>query len=345
MAGSPPKNIPNLRNKTNYVTHYRNLKFHVEQGLKITKIHRILSFTQRPWLKSWIDLCTEQRKNARSDFEADLAKLQANATFGKTMEQVRNRVNIRLIADPAKLRKAVSKPTYKFSQIINPDLVMVRGGRQKVRLKKPISVSFCILDLSKLIMYKFYYETLKPKYGDRLKLLFTDTDSLCCEIETKDLYRDMEEDIDLYDTSNFDPTHPLYSKSNHRVLGKMKSETGSIPPLEFVGLKAKMYSYIYENKGQKKVKGIKKNFVRHENFLHVLRNPTTITTAKFRHFESKNHVVRTMEIKKSCLSAFDDKRYILDDGVHTLAYGHESIARLHAPLDSTARMEEETARN
>ena len=196
-------------------------------------------------------------------------------------------------------------------------------------------------------MYKFYYETLKPKYGDKLKLLFTDTDSLCCEIETDDLYRDMEEDMDFYDTSNFDPTHPLYSKSNHRVLGKMKSETGSIPPLEFVGLKAKMYSFVYESGEQKKVKGIKKNFVkkhvRHENFLHVLRNPTTVTTAKFRHFESKNHVVRTMEINKSCLSAFDDKRYILDDGVLTLAYGHESIAHLHAPLDSTARMEE-TAR-
>ena len=176
------KIIPNLRNKTNYVTHYQNLKFYVKQGLKITNIHRILSFIQRPWLKSWIDLWTEQRKNARSDFEADLAKLQAIATFGKTMEQVRNRVNIRLIADPAKLWKAVSKPSYKFSQIINSDPVMVRGGRQKVCLNKPISGNFCILDLSKLVMCKFYYETLKPKCGDRLKLLFTDTDSLCLSL-------------------------------------------------------------------------------------------------------------------------------------------------------------------
>ena len=118
-------------------------------------------------------------------------------------------------------------------------------------------------------MYKFYYETLKPKYGDRLKLLFTDTDSLCCEIETEDLYRDMEKDIDFYDISNYDPTHPLYSKSNHRVLGKMKSETWSIPIVEFVGLKAKMYSYLYENKGQKKVKGIKKNFVKNTSVMKI----------------------------------------------------------------------------
>ena len=214
------KLIPNLYGKTHYVTHYRNLQCYVEQGLVLTKIHRILSFTQRPWLKPWIDLCTSQRQNAQSDFEADLAKLQANATFGKTMEQVRNRVKIRLIADDTKLLKAVSKPSYQQAQIINPDLVMVRAARQKVRLNKPISVGFCILELSKLVMHKFYYGYLKPNHGDRLKLLFTDKYSLCCQIETPDLYRDMDEAMDLFDTSNFDPDHDLYSNKYHRVREK-----------------------------------------------------------------------------------------------------------------------------
>ena len=91
------------------------------------KIHRILSFTQRAWLKPWIDMCNEQRKAARSEFESDLAKLHANATFGKNMEQVRNRVNVRLIADPNKLLKAVAKVSFRESEIINQDLVMVRG--------------------------------------------------------------------------------------------------------------------------------------------------------------------------------------------------------------------------
>jgi len=237
----------------------------------MTKIHRIISFSQSAWLKPWIDYCTAQRQNAKSDFEADLAKLQANATFGKTMEQVRHRQNIRLIADPAKLRKAVSKPSYRMSQIINADLVMVRAARQKVVLNKPIAVGFCILELSKLIMYKFYYDYLKPRYGDYCKLLFTDTDSLCCEIQTDDLYNDMSEAMDLFDTSNFEPDHPLYSTRNHRVLGKMKSETGSVSPHEFVGLRAKMYSLSCGNKSQRKVKGIKKNYVkkhvRHQSFL------------------------------------------------------------------------------
>jgi len=122
------------------------------------KIYRIISFSQSAWLKSWIDFCAAQRQNAKSDFEADLAKLQANATFGKTMKQVHHKQNIRLIADPAKLRKAVSKPSYQMSHIINADLVMVRAARQKVTLNKPIAVGFCILELSKLIMYKFYYD-------------------------------------------------------------------------------------------------------------------------------------------------------------------------------------------
>jgi len=111
--------------------HYRNLQFYVDQGLKVTKIHKIILFTQRSWLKPWIDLCTSQRQNAKSDFEADLAKLQANSTFGKTMENVRNKQNIRLIADPTKVLKAVSKSSYKEAVIINPDLVMVRAERQK----------------------------------------------------------------------------------------------------------------------------------------------------------------------------------------------------------------------
>jgi len=172
------KLIPNLYSNTNYVTHYRNLQYYVKQGLVLTKIHRVLSFVQRPWLKPWIDFCTTQSQNAKSDFEADLAKLQANSTFEETMEQVRNRVNIRLIADPQKLRKALGKPSYRQAQIINPDLVMVRAAPKKITLNKPIAVGFCILELSKLIMYKFYYDYLKPMYKDDCELLFTDTDSL-----------------------------------------------------------------------------------------------------------------------------------------------------------------------
>ena len=206
---------------------------------------------------------------------------------------------------------------------------MVRGARTKITLNKPIAVGFSILEISKFIMYSFYYDHLKAKYADRCTLLFTDTDSLCCEIRTDDLYADMMDSLDLYDTSNFDPKLPQYKDGNRRELGKFKSETGSVPPREFVGLRAKMYSLQAPSKDFKKAKGIQKHYVRkhvrHENFLEVLRKTRRNTTAKFCAIRSTNHEVNTVEVTKLCLCAFDDKRYILDDGVHTLAYGHNSI--------------------
>jgi len=141
----------------------------------------------------------------------------------------------------------------------------------------------------------------------------------------------MAKNIELFDTSNFEQTYPLYSKTNHRIVGKFKSETGSLAPLEFVGLMAKMYSLLVpQNPKECKIRaeGIKKFYVkkkvRHDQFLNVLKTlkPTPST---FRSFQSVNHVLRTVEIDKTCLNAFDDKRYILNDGVGTLTYGHFRI--------------------
>jgi len=120
------KLVPNLYDKTNYVYHYRNLQFYVKHGLIVTNIHRIISFTQSLWLKPWIDYCTQRRQLARDEFVFDLAKLDANATFGKTIQQVRNRVNVRLICDPNKLAKAVSRLAFRRAEIINDVLTMIR---------------------------------------------------------------------------------------------------------------------------------------------------------------------------------------------------------------------------
>jgi len=111
------KLILNLLDKTKYVCHYRNIQFYIKHGLILTKIQRIISFDQKPWLKPWIDYSIERRKMAGDKFKSDLAKLQANATFGKTMEHVRHRVNVRLIGDPNKLAKAVNWPIFRCAKI------------------------------------------------------------------------------------------------------------------------------------------------------------------------------------------------------------------------------------
>jgi len=134
----------------------------------------------------------------RDEYESDLAKLHSNATFGKTMEQATNRVNVHVICDPNKLTKAESWPTFCRANIINDDLTLVCGARQRITLNKPISVGFSLLEISKLIMHTFYYDYQKPKYDNKCKLLFMDTDSFCCHMQMDDLYHDILEHIDLH---------------------------------------------------------------------------------------------------------------------------------------------------
>ena len=143
------------------------------------------------------------------------------------------------------------------------DLAAVNLKKTKLYLNRPIYVGLSILDLSKVLMYQFHYEHMKPKYGYNAKLLFTDTDSLCYEIKTDDIYQDMLQDINLFDTSEYGQSHPLYNLANKKVLGKMKDETHGIPIQEFVGLRPKMYSILYTENDKlvekKTAKGIKKS--------------------------------------------------------------------------------------
>ena len=206
---------------------------------------------------------------------------------------------------------------------------MVQFMRRKITQNKPLYTGFVVLELSKVLMYDFHYNHIQRHYGaERARLLFTDTDSLCYKIQTDDLYQDMMENIQYYDTSAYPKSHPLYSSTNAKVIGKFKDETHSVPPEEFVGLRAKMYSLKCEYP-KMTAKGIKKRYikhhVRHSAFVDVLRRKKLSSPAKFRIFKSVNHVVKTVEIEKVCLSPFDTKRYVLEDGITTLAYGHYKL--------------------
>ena len=181
-------------------------------------------------------------------------------------------------------------------------------------------------------MYEFHYDQMVKRYGQDVRLLYTD--SFIYHIKTTNLYDDMADDKDAYDTSNFDSDHPLYSGVNKKVMGKFKSETGSEAPSEFIGLRSKLYSLFVnsQNKPNSKpkltAKGIQKSYIKnhltHATFLKVLTTEET-EPAEFQSFRSHNHVLKTIKIKKTALAAYDDKRYILPDGISTLAYGHWRI--------------------
>ena len=330
------KLIPNLRDKTKYVLHYKNLIQCLDMGLKVTRIHRGIKFVESEWMKPYIEMNTNLRAKAKNNFEKDFYKLMNNSVFGKTMENIRNRVNVKLVNTEGKLKKLVSKPNFESCKIFSENLVSVHMKKTSLTMIKPVYLGMCILDLSKTIMYDFYYNYIKSKYGDKAKLLFSDTDSLMCEIETEDFYKDISGDVkDRFDTSDYPENHPsgIPTGINKKVLGMMKDEAAGKIIKEFVGLRAKLYSYkMYEGGEEiKKCKGIKKqvveNSISHEDYKTCLRTGKQ-QLRKQNILRSYNHEVYTEEVNKVALSALDDKRYILSDGVHTLAWGHYKIKDL-----------------
>ena len=324
--------VDNLNDKKNYVIHYENLKQYEQLGLKITKIHRGLKFEERDWLKGYIDLNTELRTKAKNDFEKDFFKLMNNSVFGKKMENIEKRVDVRLVTKREEAMKLSSKPNYNKHTIFDENLIAVHMKRTKLVYNKPIYLGMCIFDLSKTHMYDFHYDYIRKKYGDRAKLLFTDTDSLTYEIKTEDFYKDIANDIESkFDSSEFDKNHPAINDFgfkvgvNKKVIGMFKDEAGGKQIEEFVGLHAKLYSYKLHEKEHKRCKGVKRNVVAksitHEDYKNCLMTKKE-QLRKMNVIRSHLHEIYIEEINKVALSANDDKRIILEDGIHTLVYGH-----------------------
>ena len=331
------KLAPNLRDKKNYVRHYRNLKFYLEQGMILRKIHKVLAFKQSPWLKTYIDYNTRMRAMSSSGFAKDFYKLMNNSVFGKTQENLRNRVNVEVLTNREKALKRVCKPSHKRSFTIREDLVIMQTAVTQLELNKPLYVGFSVLELSKLHMYEFHYSKMIPRYNDNLSLCFTDTDSLLYEIGTNDIYSDMRENMDDYDFSEYPSDHPNYNATNKKIIGKFKDELNSLPLEEFIGLRPKCYSLLFRGevknntlkhmdvsekqtaKGTKS--SVKDAFLRHHHYKDVLSNLSTVRV-KQNVFKSRHHDIGTCHQHKVALTAFDTKRWIENDGIHTLAYGH-----------------------
>ena len=330
------KLIPNLRDKNNYVIHYKNLMQCLRLGIKLKKIHRGIKFIESDFMSSYIKMNVNLRTQAKNNFEKDFYKLMNNSVFGKTMENIRNRVNIKLVNTGEQFKKLTAKPNYESRKILNDNdnesLVSVHMKKTSLTMNKPVYLGMSILDLSKTLMYDFHYNYIIAKYGNRAKLLFTDTDSFLYEIQTEDFYKDISGDVkDRFDTSEYPEGHPsgIPTGINKKVLGMYKDEAKGDNIKEFIGLRAKLYSFkMEEGKENKKCKGIKKAVVertiRHEDY------KTCLTTGKEQLrrqniIRSYEHVLYTEEVNKIALSAADDKRYLLKDSFDTLAWGHRRI--------------------
>ena len=326
------KLIPNLRDKKNYVIHYTNLMQCIKLGMKLKKIHRGIKFIETDFMKPYIDMNTNLRTQAKNKFEEDFFKLMNNSPFGKAMENIRNRVSVKLANTREQFKKLTAKPNYESRKIIGENLVSVHMKKTSLTMNKPVYLGMCILELSKIIMFDFHYNYIKQKYDNKAKLLFTDTDSFLYEIETEDYYKDISRDVkDRFDTSNYPEGHPsgIPTGINKKVLGMFKDEAAGKPINEFVGLRSKLYSYkMDEGKENKKCKGIKKAVVertiRHEDYKNCLETGKE-QLRRQNIIRSYDHVLYTEEVNKIALSAADDKRYLLKDSHDTLAWGHYKI--------------------
>ena len=184
-----------------------------------------------------------------------------NSVFGKTMENLRKRADIKLVTDQKKLMKLTSNPTFMTSKIFNEKLVSVHKIKEILTLNMPADMG--MFHLSKTSMYDVHNNYIKKKYNDKAKLLFTDTDSLTYEIETKDAYKDFWSDKDKFDNNEYPENSPYFDKSIKKVIGKFKDEASGIPVNEFIGLRSKMYSYLKDtDECGKTAKGIKKNVIK-----------------------------------------------------------------------------------
>ena len=310
----------------------RTLQFYLQHGLKLKKIHRVIKFEQKEILKPYIEFNTEKRKNARNDFEKDMYKLNNNSVFGKCMEDKRKYMDFEIVCDETKFMKCVNNPAFKHNPFINENLVGVEKQKAKLKLDKPIFIGMSILDLSKQHMYRFYYDVMKPKYGDNIRTVYTDTDSFVFHTKTNDIYEDFNEIKDEMDFSSYPKEHKCYDTSNKKKLGKYKDECDGKIITSFIDLRPKCYTFLIlgDKKEYKKCKGVAKNTVkrcmRYDEYDRVLKTNETIHKS-FNSIRSKKHRIFSITTNKVALNSYENKKYWLDS-IQSVAYGNYRIKEM-----------------
>ena len=211
---------------------------------------------------------------------------------------------------------------------ISEDLSIIEMNKTKVKMNKPIYLGLSILDISKILMYEFWYDYMKPKHNNNVKLCCMDTDSFVMNIKTEDFYKDIANDVDKrFDTSDYEVNRPLPTGKNKKVVGLMKDELGGKIITEFVTLRPKTYSHSTDDcKEDKKAKGTKKciikRMIKFDDYKNCLLKDKVLLKSQQR-FISKKHNVYTENINKIALSNNDDKRIVSSDKITSYPYGYK----------------------
>jgi hypothetical protein len=341
------KLVGTCMDKKNYVVHFKILKFYLQKGLRITKIHQCVKFEQEEIYREFIDTQTERRAAAKNDFEKMFYKQKNNSLYGKSMENMRERLKVKLVGDAYHYVEQATKPTFSGVVILKHDLALMSHTNAKVKLKSTIAIGATVLDLSKLTMYDLVYNKF-PQYerdfGCRLEVIGGDTDSFFVMVKgavslERELYPAMIRD-ELLDTSNYPKTHPLYSDRLNSRLGCIKDEMKGVEIKEVVMLAPKCYSFEQVD-GQTKHtakgvgKAIKKSLT-HRDYKdrYRLRNELKKEVKRMQSFK---HVIFNVTQNKIALSFFENKRAWVGKNF-SLPYGHHMIPLYEAvEIEKVAR--------
>ena len=339
--------------KKKYVVFSETLKYYLERGMKLTKLHRGIRFETKAMLEPYIALNTSERDKAGKDeCRRAFFKIMNNALFGKTIESVEKRVDIKLLHDMDKARRLAEKPHCINFRLFNENLIGVQMRKVNQVINKPFQIGFAILEYSKLHMYRTYGK-LKDFFGPDIRMLYTDTDSLFLQIFRHDAYQELLCDPELrnlFDFSGIPANCPSElgcpNDPNKGKVGYFKSETQGHPIIEFVGLKPKTYSFKVcecceaDSNTQPRVwtkqvaKGIDRNAIKHETherYLRMFMEESEATRITNRRLGSKLHGLYSIAVEKRGLIAYDDKRLILENlpngqpNPDTHAFGHYSL--------------------
>ena len=240
------------------------------------------------------------------------------------MENMRKHRIIKLVTTDKKRSKLVSEPKYHTINLISENFSIIEMKKTKVKMNKPIYLGLPILEISKILMYEFWYDYMKPKYNDNVRLCYMDTDSFVMHVKTNDFYKDISDDVDnRFGTANYEVKRPLPIGKNKKVIGLMKDELGGEIITEFIALRPKTLTD--NDKTDKKAKGTKKcvikKMIKFDDYKKCLLNDEVILKSQQR-FISNKHDVYTEDVNKIALSNDDDKRIVSLDKISSYPYGY-----------------------
>ena len=314
-----------LKDKMNYVCHGLNLQFYLQKGLKLKAVHRVLKFRQKKIFSVYVEEMTKLRKASTSKFQIGMWKRAVNTIFGKTLANERKHQKVTFATTPRQTDRLLSSPAFESYRILEEDLGIFFMKKPFIIVKRPFLIGFSILELSKLFMAKLYYDVLGPKLNFP-ELLFTDTDSFCMNVKGMTRTQMINSITPFMDFSNYPKDSPYYDCSRKAELGYIKDESGGTPISEVVSLRSKCYHISHKDSPLVKsaVKGVNravKSKISKDSFLRCLTE-TVNHTVQTVSIVSKNQQLRTVQQTKTAFTSFDDKRLLLECGIHTRAHGH-----------------------